>query len=328
MHGPQIFALSSSRLLGERIAASADTALARHEERFFEDGEHKFRPLESVRGNDVYVVSSIYGESAVSVNDKLCQLLFFVGAVRDAGAVRVTVVAPYLPYARKDRRTKPRDPLTSRYVAQLFEALRVDCIVTLDVHNASAFENAFRIQALSLDTRRIFIDRIHRDISEGIVAVASPDPGGVKRAQLFREHLEEKIGQPVAFALMEKRRSAGVVSGEMIAGNVADASVFIVDDLISTGGTIARAARAIQNAGARKVVAVAAHGLFVGDAAEALQEPALDRIFITDSIPPFRLPQCMIGDPIEIVSAASLLGEAISRLHANASITELVGGAA
>src|ERR1019366_8766802 len=108
------------------------------------DGEHKARPLHDVRGHDAFVLHSLHGDPTQSANDKLCRLLFFCGALKDAGAAQVTAVTPYLCYQRKDRRTKPRDPIITRYVAALFEAMRIDRVVTLEVHNLAAFENAFR----------------------------------------------------------------------------------------------------------------------------------------------------------------------------------------
>ena len=121
-----VFSLNSGRGFGERVASALRTSLSAHEERDFEDGEHKSRPLVSVRGRDVFVVQSLHGEPGQGVNDKLCRLLFFLGALADASAERVTAVIPYLCYARKDRKTKPRDPVTTRYVARLFEAVGVE----------------------------------------------------------------------------------------------------------------------------------------------------------------------------------------------------------
>ena len=142
-----VFALNASRTFGGSVARALGIQLAAHEERDFEDGEHKARPLETVRGRDVYVVQSLYGDAQQSVNDKLLRLLFFLACVRDAGAARVTAVLPYLCYARKDARTQSNDPLTTRYVAQLLESVGVECVLALEVHNPAAFQNAFRIRA-------------------------------------------------------------------------------------------------------------------------------------------------------------------------------------
>jgi ribose-phosphate pyrophosphokinase len=149
-----IFALGASRGFGARVADAMGTTLAVHEEREFEDGEHKTRALISVRGRDVYVLHSLYGDAEQSANDKLVRLLFFVGALRDASAGRITAVVPYLAYSRKDRKSKPRDPVSTRYVAEVFEAVGVERVVTLDVHNLAAYQNAFRCRASCASSRR------------------------------------------------------------------------------------------------------------------------------------------------------------------------------
>lgn len=298
--------------------------LADHEEREFEDGEHKARPLVSVRGRDVYVVQSLHGGPDESVNDKICRLLFFLGAVREGGAHRVTAVIPYLAYARKDRQTKPRDPVTTRYMALLLEAAGTDAVVTLDVHNIVAFQNAFRCRSHHLDTRRLFAQHMRARVGDDPVVVASPDPGGVKRAQLFQETFEAMLGRPVGAAFMEKRRSAGVVSGTSLVGEVNGAKVLVIDDLISTGGTMLRAAEACLDQGATSVIALAAHGLFVGDAANAVTHPRLASVIVTDTVPPFRLDQALVAEHLEIVSAAPLFAEAIRRIHENGSLVDLL----
>ncbi|SME90009.1 ribose-phosphate pyrophosphokinase [Tistlia consotensis] len=321
----KLFALDASRAFGEAVADALGLPLAAQEERAFEDGEHKVRPLEGVRGADVYVVQGLHGGPDQSVHDKLCRLLFFLACLRDQGAARLTAVVPYLAYGRKDRRTKPRDPVTTRYVAQLFEAVGLDRVVTLEVHNVVAFENAFRCETVHLDTRPIFAP-LARALAAGggEIVVASPDPGGVKRAQLFREYLEADLGRPLDGAFLEKRRSAGVVSGERVVGEVEGRTVLVIDDLISTGGTMARAARACRALGAREVHALAAHGLFVGEAAKALAEPDLGRTVVTDSVPPFRLPPALLAERVQVVAAAPLFAAALRRLHEGGSISELM----
>ena len=166
----RLFALQATADLGKAVAHALGGKLAAHEERAFEDGEHKVRPLDAVGGADVYVVQSLHGGPSESANDKLCRLLFFIGALKDAGAARVTAVVPYLCYARKDRRTKPNDPVTTRYIAGMFEAVGTDCIVTLEVHNPVAFENAFRCRTVTLTGTPLFVDYV-RD-AEGRQACA------------------------------------------------------------------------------------------------------------------------------------------------------------
>ncbi|WP_343117179.1 ribose-phosphate diphosphokinase [Ostreiculturibacter nitratireducens] len=318
-----LIAPEATRSFGEAVAKALGQALTPLEERSFEDGEHKARPLENVRGADVYVIQGLHGGPEESPNDKLCRLLFLVGTLRTNGAARVTAVVPYMAYARKDRQTKPRDPLTARYIAELFEAMGVARVVTLESHNVVAFQNAFRCEALALDTRGVLIDRAAGLAGKEPVAVASPDPGGVKRAQLFREALEARIGRPVGFALMEKRRSRGVVSGSLLAGDVKGARVLVVDDMIASGGTMVRAAEALHAAGARDVWALAAHGLFTEGAEDALGDPAIAGWIVTDTVPPFRLEGLEARKRVEIVSAAPLIAAAIARLYEERDVTDL-----
>ena len=319
-----LFALNASRPYGERVAAALGLTLARHEEREFEDGEHKARPLENVRGRDVYVIHSLYGEPGNSANDKLVRLLFFIGALKDASAARVTAVCPYLAYSRKDRRTKPRDPVSSRTVAQLFEAVGTDRMVTLDVHNLAAYQNAFRIPAEHLEARGLFVAWFAARLLDEAIVVVSPDTGGVKRAEAFRASLARALGRPVGFAFMEKHRSEGVVSGDAVVGEVGGKTAIVIDDLISSGTTLARAAAACKALGAKRVFAAASHGVFAGAAAGVLADPALEKVLVADSIPPFRLPPEMLGSQVEVLDTAPLFAEAIRRLHSGGSLVELL----
>jgi ribose-phosphate pyrophosphokinase len=319
----KIFALRATAALGAAVAAALGQPLAGHEEREFEDDEHKARPLEPVEGAEVYVIQSLHSGPADSANDKLCRLLFFIGALKDAGAARVTAVVPYLCYARKDRRTKPNDPVTTRYVAALFEAVGTDAVVTLDVHNPAAFENAFRCRSVALTAAPLFVDHV-RSLADEPLCVVSPDAGGVKRAELLREALEAALGRPVGKGFADKHRSAGVVSGDLFVGDVSGATALIIDDLISTGNTLLRAARAARRAGARRAIAFVTHGLFMAGAAAAIADPALDRLVVTDSIPPFRLGAAARHDKIDSLPVAPLLAEAICRLHAGRALSDML----
>lgn len=324
---PIIFSLEADRDFAGRVAARAGAEHGSHEERGFEDGEHKIRPTVSVRDRDVYVVQSLYSDPDQAVNDKLLRLLFLIGALRDAGAARLTVVAPYLGYSRKDRRTKPRDPVTTRYVGQLFEAMRIDRFVTLDVHNVAAFQNAFRCPTEMLEARHAFIDdwlALGRPTDP--LCVASPDVGGVKRADAFRESLEERLSHEVSLAFMEKKRSEGEVTGKLVAGDVEGRTVLIVDDLIASGTTMTRAARAFLEHGAAEVHAVATHGIFSQRSDEILDTRDLTRIMISDTLPPFRLQNPTVRDKLDVVDITPLLGEAIHRLHIGGSLVELAEG--
>jgi|SRR5665647_551683 len=320
----KLFALNSSRAFGELVAKQLNISLCAHEERNFEDGEHKSRPLENVRNQEVYVIHSLYGDATESGNDKLCRLLFFIGALKDASAKKVTAVVPYLCYARKDRKTKPRDPVTTRYIARLFEAAGTDSIITMDVHNIQAFQNSFSIPAENLEARKLFADYLSPLMKNEDPVIMSPDFGGIKRAERFQQTLSKQLNKELPVVFMEKYRSGGVVSGEKVAGEVKDKTVIIIDDLISTGGTIARAAAACKKDGARKVLAFATHGLFTGKPDETLMEEALQQIITTNTIPPFRLENTSVKEKVTELNAAILFAEAIKCMDEGGSVTALI----
>jgi len=312
-----LYSLDTDATFGLALATELGVALSAHENRRFDDGECKLRALQDPRGADVFVIHSLHGDLQNSPHDKLFQLLLFVAALRDHGAARVTAVVPYLAYARKDRRTKPFDPVTLRYVAQMFESVGTSQLIALEAHNVAAFENAFRCTSIHLEAHRVFDGVIGELVHEQAVAVASPDPGGVKRAQLWRESLEQTLMRTVGFAMVDKRRSAGVVSSEnLVAGDVSGMTVLLMDDLIASGETMRRAAVALRRAGAVKVLAFAAHGLFTGTAEQSLSDDSLSNIVVTDSVPPFRLPLgSELRAKLSIVSVAPLFAAAIQANH-------------
>lgn len=319
----RLFALKGSESLGVGVARALETDLDPHEERDFEDGEHKARPLVSVRGHNVYVVHSLNGTAGASGNDKLCKLLFFLACCRENGAATVTAVVPYLAYARKDRQTKARDPVTTRYVAQLFEAVGTDRLIVIEVHNIAAFQNAFRCQTVHLDARRLFCAEIASAAAGNRVTIFSPDGGGVKRAQLLKESYEAETGNEAGFGFMEKRRSRGVVSGDLFAGNVADTAVFIVDDMISTGGTMLRAATACRERGAKSVHALATHALFSTGSNEFLASSMIDRIVVTDTVVSDW--GSLADSRMKVVETGPLIGEAIRHLEGGEPLSHLLG---
>jgi ribose-phosphate pyrophosphokinase len=320
--GPALFSLHGGRALLERICGHLDVPVAQLEERDFEDGEHKVRPLESVRGRDVYVVESLHGDASRSVDDKLVRVLFALAALRDAGAQRLTVLAPYLCYARKDMRTKPRDPVTTRHVAQLFEASGAQRIVTLDVHNRAAYENAFRIPAEHLTAAPLLVAALVPLVGASEVVVVSPDAGGVKRAERFRQVFERQLGRAVSFAFVEKFRSEGVLRGSKVAGDVQGRCAVIVDDLISSGRTLARGAAVCRELGASRVFAAVTHGVFSAESGTVLSGSALERILLLDTIAR-PLPPGLSSELLLVLDAAPLLAEAIRRLHDDAPLSGL-----
>src|SRR5688572_6288673 len=319
-----LFTLDAGRPFAERVAAKLGVRLADHEEVDFEWGEHKARPLESVRGKDVYVVQSLHGDPEHSANDKLCRLLFFLGALRDAAAASVTAVVPYLCYSRKERKTKSRDPVTTRYVAALFEAVGVERVVVLEAHSLAAFQNAFRCRTEHLEAHALFASYFAESLRERELVVVSPDVGGVKRADRFREFLGRRLGREVPRAFVEKRRSGGVVSGDALIGDVTDRTVLLVDDMICGGTTLARAAGICSKAGASDVLAAAVHGVFVPASSRRLAEAPISRIAVLDHIPPLALERELVESKLVLLDAAGLVAEAIRRIHAGGSLVELL----
>jgi ribose-phosphate pyrophosphokinase len=310
-----LFGMQASRAYAERVAAALEVSLAPHEERAFEDGEHKSRPLQEVRGHDAFVIHALHGDADQTAAEKLCRLLFFCGALRDAGAERVTAVTPYLCYARKDRRTKPNDPIITRYVAALFEAVGINRVIAIEVHNVAAFENAFRLPTWHIDSAPLFAAHFAALLGDTPVVAVSPDAGGAKRAEQFRAALATLTGRAVDSAYMEKFRSAGVVSGGRLVGEVRGRAAVIVDDLISTGTTLVRAARACRAAGAERIFAAAAHGLFIGGAPELLDLPEIEHLVTLDTVPPFRLSGEHATRRLTVLDSGASLARAIVACH-------------
>ncbi|TVQ36679.1 MAG: ribose-phosphate pyrophosphokinase [Geminicoccaceae bacterium] len=318
-----LLTLAAGRPFAARVATALGTSLGDVEERVFEDGEVKVRPLVEVRGQDVAIVQSLDGDA----HDRLIRVAMLVGAVRDAGAARIIGCFPYLAYARKDRRTKPRDPLALRYVAQMLEAVGLDTVMALEVHDLPAFENAFRIPSVPLDMRQLFVECLAPALDPASLVVVSPDPGGLKRAQLFQERLSERLDAQVPRVVADKRRTGGVVSGERLyGGDVAGLQPIIVDDLISSGGTIQRTAKALTEAGARPPIVAVAHGVFGKEAGATLGGAPIARLLVTDSIDPPRIdPRDMAA--LEVVSCAPLVAAALGCVLKGGSISRLLGDA-
>lgn len=310
----RLYALQRDDPLAAAVAAALDEPLAPHEERRFEDGECKLRPLSDPRGEDAFVLASLHDAGGAGPHDRIWRLLMLCATLRDHGAARVSAVLPYLAYARKDERTKPHDPLSLRLLAQLLQASGVAQVLALEPHNVAAFENAFACPVLALSASPAFDKLLETWSGSRPLVVASPDPGGVKRALRWREELLQQLGQPVGFAMIDKRRSGGALSGgEIVAGEVTGATVLLRDDLLASGRTLAHAAAALRRTGAHEVVAFAAHGLFAPGAEQALAEPALSRVVVTDSVCPRALAE---HEPVRAklltVSCATLLARAVA----------------
>src|SRR5882757_9505527 len=312
---PLIFAPSESHALGLAASERAGVPLASLEEREYEGGEFKLRPLQSVRDRTVFIVQSLADTQKAPIAQRLVRLLFLIHGLRDAGASRVVVAIPYLAYARKDRRTKPRDPVYTRYVAQQLEAAGADRAITLDVHNAAALDNAFRIPVDHLSALPMMAAHFTQHLPNGNLAVASPDIGGIKRAQTFRELLERKTGQEVELVFVEKRREGGIVSGGTIVGSVDGRAVIVVDDLCASGSTLIKAATALRAAGASSIHATVTHTPIEAGLAALAGAEEIAQVVITDSVG-YAPGATSLGHrgKVKILPCGELLGCAIARM--------------
>lgn len=324
-----LFALNPCSSFGQQVADHLQIPLRAHEEREFDYGEHKIRSLESVRNRSVYVLHTLCGDHAQSANDRLCRLLFFIAALKDAGAASVTACLTYLAYARKDRRTKSRDPVTNRYVAMLFEAMGMDRVMALEVHNAAAFDNAFRCEAAHLTAAKLFAEHFSTQLPADRCdcSVVSPDVGGIKRAQQLRDLLHKIQPGEVTTAFMDKQRSADVISGEALVGDVEGRQVLIYDDLISSGTTVVRAVHACRRAGAKTVHVAATHAVFSEAARQLFESGIADSVIVTDSVPLHPAFHVYRTRGLTVLGTASLFAEAIHRMETGGSLSELRGNA-
>jgi ribose-phosphate pyrophosphokinase len=322
-HTLAVFSLNPACAVGPKICAHLGITATPLEERTFEDGEHKTRSMVSVRGKDVFVVQSLHGDSRQSVNDKLCRLLFFVGSLRDASAASITVISPYLCYSRKDKRSKPRDPVVTRYVATLLEAMGTDRIVTLDVHNLAAFQNAFRIPTEHLEAKHLFEDHFRPLVCDENVTVISPDAGGVRRAEAFRQALARVTNRQPLCGFLEKHRAEDTLTGAALIGDVRGRTAIIIDDLISSGSTLARAAEICRAHGATKVFAAATHAVFSSRTSTILHAAAFDGVVVTDTIPVAADCVARLGSKLVVLDSTKLLAETIRRLHVGESVSQL-----
>ncbi|QEY63135.1 ribose-phosphate pyrophosphokinase [Metapseudomonas lalkuanensis] len=308
---PLLLALHESHAFATRVARHLALPLGALAEHRYEDGEYKCRPLDPVSGRNVVVFSGLYPEPGLSVHDKLCRMLFLCAAIKDAGARHLQVVCPYLCYTRKERRTQAQDPVITRYIATMMEASRIDSLMTMDVHDQAAFDNAFRIPTQHLESAPIFAEQVIRWRQGESIVVTSPDLGGIKRAERFRQILEGRIGHWIGHACVEKYRRDEALSGGMLIGKVEGCTVILFDDLISTGTTLLRAAEACHAGGAREIYAMATHGLFTASNI-LLESPLLKKVVISDSVPPPTLESSLKTGHFEVLDISESIALALA----------------
>lgn len=304
-----VFSCNSNPELAREIAAHIGIPLGDAVVSRFSDGEIHIRLNESVRGSDVYVIQS----TCDPVNQHLMELLVMVDALKRASARTINVVIPYYGYARQDRKTRARDPITSKLVANLIETAGADRIITMDLH-ATQIQGFFDIPVDHLLGVPILGDHFTKKALDDVVVV-SPDHGGVIRARKLAERLESPI------AIIDKRRPEPNVAEVMnIVGDVKGKTAIIIDDIIDTAGTISLAANALLDYGAKKVYACCTHPVFSGPAIQRIKESNITEMIVTNTIPLGEEKQL---DKIRVLSVAPLIGEAIIRVHEELSVSKL-----
>ncbi|MBT8494279.1 MAG: ribose-phosphate pyrophosphokinase [Deltaproteobacteria bacterium] len=310
MKALSIFSGNSNRKLAEEICKYVEIPLGRAEVTHFSDGEIYIEIEENVRGVNCFVVQP----TCSPVNQALMELLIMIDALKRASAGSIVAVVPYFGYARQDRKSRPRTPITAKLVADLMSAAGADRVVAVDLH-AGQIQGFFDIPFDHLFAMPVFIDELKRKHpnSENVVVV-SPDAGGVERARAYSKRLNAGL------AIIDKRRSGPNVSEVMnIIGDVQGQHAIIVDDIIDTAGTLCNAAQAIVDAGAASVIACASHPVFSGKAVERIEASALEEVIVSDTIPA----KGTTSQKIRPLSMARLLGEAVKRIHHGDSISSL-----
>jgi len=308
----KLFAGNAVPELAHKVAERLYTKLGNASVGRFSDGEISVEIHENVRGSDVFIIQS----TCAPTNDNLMELIVMIDALRRASAGRITAVIPYFGYARQDRRVRSaRVPITARVVADFLSNVGVDRVLTIDLH-AEQIQGFFDVPVdNAFGTPILLADMVQRDFVDPIVV--SPDIGGVVRARATAKLLND-----AELAIIDKRRPKANVSQVMnIIGDVKDRDCIIVDDMIDTGGTLAKAAEALKNHGARKVYAYATHAIFSGNAPKNLKESVIDEIIVTDSIPLSKDMQAT--GKVKQLTLSEMLAETIRRISNEESISAM-----
>ena len=311
----KIFSGNSNRPLAEAICREMGAQMGNAEAGAFSDGENYVSIYETVRGSDVFVVQS----TCSPVNDNLMELLIMIDALKRASAGRITAVMPYFGYARQDRKTKPRDPISAKLVANLITRAGADRVLTMDLH-ANQIQGFFDIPVDNLLGSPVFVDHFRAKFADchDETMVVSPDVGSVARARAFAQKLDMPL------AIVDKRRQKANSSEVMnIIGEVEGKNVILLDDMVDTGGSLCHAAKAlVEIGGAKSVTACASHGVLSGPAYDRINESVIDEVIFLDTIQP-RPDVHKICPKIKYLSVAHMFAEAIERIYEEQSVSKL-----
>ena len=310
----KIFAGNSNRPLAEAICKDIGISLGNAEVGAFSDGENFVSIYETVRGSDVFVIQS----TCSPVNDNLMELLIMIDALKRASAGRITAVIPYFGYARQDRKTKPRDPISAKLVANLITKAGADRVLTMDLH-ANQIQGFFDIPLDNLLGSPVFLDHFRKKFADvhDQTMVVSPDVGSVARARAFAQKLD------MPMAIVDKRRQKANSSEVMnIIGDVTDKHVILLDDMVDTGGSLCHAAKALVEIGhAKSVTACASHGVLSGPAVQRIADSVIDEVIFLDTIPGSDAAKAC--SKIKYLSVSHMFAEAIDRIYHENSVSKL-----
>ncbi len=305
-----VFTGNANRPLAKRVAQHLEVPLGKAEVKDFSDGEVYVEFLENVRGRDIFVIQP----TCSPANKHLMELLAMLDALKRASAARITAVLPYYGYARQDRRTNGRTPITAKLVADLITTAGADRVLTMDLH-ADQIQGFFDRPMDNIYASPVLISEINRMNLENLVVV-SPDVGGVVRARAIAKRLDANL------AIVDKRRPRLNEAQVMhIIGVVEDRHCIIVDDMVDTANTLCSAASVLKDQGARSVMAAVTHPVLSGEAMDNIERSDLDTLLVSDTIP--LRPRAEASDKIRVLSISELLAEAIRRVNREASVSSL-----
>ncbi len=307
----KVFSGNSNFAFAQAVASYMDTSLSKCSVRRFADNEIFVEVQETVRGQDVFIIQP----TSSPVNDHLMELLIMLDTFKRSSARRITAVIPYFGYARQDRRSAPRTPISAKLVANLITSAGASRVVTMDLH-AGQIQGFFDIPVDNLMAAPVMVKDIMYHFRDKTPMIVSPDVGGVVRARGIAKRLHADL------AIIDKRREKAGVSEVMnIIGEVEGQDCILVDDIVDSAGTLCNAAVALKNAGAKSVYAYVTHGVLSGDAVKRVTDSPLESLVITDTIEPTQAVK--EARNIRVVSVAELVGESILRISEERSVTSL-----